>query len=195
MIRLATPDDAEAVQRLYAPYVRDTAISFERTPPTHAEMRTRMTTTLDSLPWLVYEKEGRILGYAYAGAHREREAYQWSVDLSVYVAADAHRRGIARGLYTALFGILDAQGYVNLYAGTTIPNPRSVGFHRAMGFESVGVYENVGYKHGEWHDVQWFSRTLRSHPENPDPPVPLAAVRETPAFERALDAGNEEIDD
>lgn len=195
MIRLATPDDADDVRRIYEPFVRDTAVSFETTPPSEAEMETRIATTLDSYPWLVHERDGGVVGYAYAGAHRKREAYQWSADSSVYVAEDDQRRGVARGLYTALFEVLEAQGYVNVYAGTTLPNPASVGFHRAMGFEPVGVYEKVGYKHGEWHDVEWFSRALRPHPEAPDPPVALADVRDTTAFEDALAAGESEVDD
>ncbi|WP_117592290.1 arsinothricin resistance N-acetyltransferase ArsN1 family B [Haloprofundus halophilus] len=194
MIRLATPDDADGVRQIYEPFVRDTAVSFETTPPTEAEVEARIASTLESHPWLVCERDERVVGYAYAGTHRKRDAYRWSVDSSVYVADDARRRGVARGLYAALFGILEAQGYVNVYAGTTLPNPASVGFHRAMGFEPVGVYENVGYKLGEWHDVQWLVRTLRPHPENPDPPVALAAVRETAAFEDALAAGESKID-
>ncbi|WP_224332544.1 arsinothricin resistance N-acetyltransferase ArsN1 family B [Haloprofundus halobius] len=195
MLRLATPDDADDVLRIYEPFVRDTAVSFETTPPTEVESKERIETTLESYPWLVDERDGRVVGYAYAGPHRKRDAYRWSVDSSVYVADGARRRGVARGLYTALFGILEAQGYVNVYAGTTLPNPASVGFHRAMGFEPVGVYENVGYKQGEWHDVQWLCRALCSPPESPDPPVSLSDVRATPPFERALDAGEAKIDD
>ncbi|WP_224447549.1 arsinothricin resistance N-acetyltransferase ArsN1 family B [Haloprofundus salilacus] len=194
MIRLATQKDADDVRRIYEPFVRDTAISFETTPPTENEFRERIATTLEAHPWVVYERDGRVVGYAYAGAHRKRDAYRWSVDSSVYVADDARRRGVARGLYTALFGILEAQGYVNVYAGTTLPNPASVGFHRTMGFEPVGVYKKVGYKRGEWHDVQWLSRALRPRPDDPNPPVALADVRGTAAFTEALAAGESEID-
>ncbi|WP_224269936.1 arsinothricin resistance N-acetyltransferase ArsN1 family B [Haloprofundus salinisoli] len=194
MLRPATPDDADDVRRIYEPFVRDTAVSFETTPPTGAEMRERIASTLESRPWLVYERGGRVFGYAYAGSHRKRDAYQWSVDSSVYVADEVHRHGVARGLYTALFGILEAQGYVNVYAGTTLPNPASVGFHRAMGFDPVGIYENAGFKRGEWHDVQWFARALCPHPEDPDPPASLADVRDTSPFEEALAAGESKID-
>ena len=161
-VRLATPDDASAIAAIYAPVVLETATSFEMTPPDAAEMERRMAAVLPSHPWIVAEEDGRVLGYAYAGAHRSRAAYQWSVEPSVYVAAEAQGRGIGRRLYTALFAVLRAQGFVRAYAGITIPNEASLGLHRAFGFEDVGVYRSVGYKHGAWHDVWWGALDLLS---------------------------------
>ena len=123
-------------------------------------------------PWLVWEEDGRVLGYAYASGHRARAAYQWCVEVSVYVHPDARRGGIARRLYTELFERLREQGFYNAYAGITLPNPASVGFHEAMGFRPIGVYPKIGYKFGRWHDVGWWSLRLRDDDEEPAPPKP-----------------------
>src|SRR5690606_40040690 len=129
VIRLATEQDAAQIQAIYASIVRETAISFEFDPPTVEEMRQRIRKTFERLPWLVYEDRGAILGYVYASPHRERAAYQWSVDVSVYVRADARRSGVGRALYTSLFRLLALQGYYNAYAGISLPNPASVSLH------------------------------------------------------------------
>jgi L-amino acid N-acyltransferase YncA len=171
-IRLATERDAEPMLAIYAPIVRETIISFEVEPPTPDEMRRRIRDTLAELPWLVWDDEGKVLGYAYASRHRARAAYQWCVDVSVYVHPLARRGGIARALYQALFEILRRQGYVNAYAGIALPNPASVGFHEAMGFQPVGVYRGVGYKLGAWHDVGWWHLLLQKRPDSPALPVP-----------------------
>ena len=123
MIRLATLDDASGVQAIYAPIVRETAISFELEPPTVAEMEQRIVKTLEHLPWLVCERRGNILGYVYASQHRTRAAYQWSVDVSVYVHPNARRLGVGQALYRSLFALLALQGFYNAYAGITLPNP------------------------------------------------------------------------
>src|SRR4051794_22435803 len=138
-IRLADEDDAEPVLAIYAPFCRDTPISFETREPTVEVMRHRIAKTLKSLPWLVCEEEGLILGYAYASPHRERAAYDWSVDVSVYIREGLRRRGLGRALYTSLFALLRLQGFHNALAATALPNPGSVGLHQAMGFQPVGV--------------------------------------------------------
>ena len=171
MIRLATLEDAAAVAEIYRPYVESTVITFEVVPPTNDEMRSRMAGVLARLPWLVAEDAGRIVGYAYASPHRERAAYQWSVDTAVYLHRDAHRKGIGRSLYSALFPMLVRQGFVNAYAGITLPNEKSVGLHEAMGFLPVGIYRNVGFKAGQWLDVGWWHLPLRPLPATPQPPV------------------------
>lgn len=178
-IRLATTADAAAIHAIYAPIVRSTAISFELEPPVVEEMRGRIAKTLHFWPWLVCERQGAVLGYAYASRHRERAAYQWSVDVSVYVAADQRGRGIGRALYTALFAILRAQGYRNACAGIALPNAASVALHEAMGMRPVGVYRHVGYKLGAWHDVGWWQGELQPPPATAEPPTPrtLAEVR------------------
>ena len=171
MIRRATLEDAAAVAEIYRPYVESTVITFEVVPPTEDEMRSRMAGVLERLPWLVAEDAGRIVGYAYASPHRERAAYQWSVDTAVYLHQEAHRRGIGRLLYAALFPMLVGQGFVNAYAGITLPNEKSVGLHEAMGFLPVGIYKNVGFKAGQWLDVGWWHLPLQALPAAPQPPI------------------------
>ena len=187
-IRLATPDDAEQVQAVYAPYCH-TPISFESEPPGVEEMRGRLTKVLSQYPWLVYEDGGEALGYAYATPHRERAAYRWSVDTSVYVRQGRQRRGIGRALYTSLLAVLPLQGFVNAYAGVTLPNPASVGLHEAMGFQPVGVYRHVGYKCGAWHDVAWFQRPLQTPPGVPPALSRLEDLCQTAEWIEALHTG------
>jgi phosphinothricin acetyltransferase len=187
-IRLAIPDDAEQVQAIYAPYCH-TPISFETEPPGIEEMRGRLVKVLGRYPWLLCEDGGDILGYVYATQHRERAAYRWSVDTTVYVRQDRQRRGVGRTLYTALLAVLPLQGYVNAYAGVTLPNPASVGLHEAMGFQPVGVYRHVGFKCGAWHDVAWYQRPLQPPPDEPSPPRPLEEVQHTAEWEKALSSG------
>jgi L-amino acid N-acyltransferase YncA len=189
VIRLATANDAPAVQGIYAPIVRDTVISFEVEPPSVPEMRQRIVDTLALWPWLVCEHEGEVLGYAYAGKHRVRAAYQWSVDVSVYIHERARRRGIGRALYTALLRILVLQGFYNAQAGITLPNAGSVALHEGMGFEPIGVYRKIGYKLGAWHDVGWWQVFLQPHASVPVPPHELSVARKSAAWEAALAAG------
>ena len=175
-VRLATGDDAEDVRGIYAPIVRDTAISFETEPPSVEEMRSRITSTLEKLPWLICESNGRIEGYAYAAPYRARPAYQWSAETSLYVAADAQRSGVGRLLYETLFAILRAQGYFNVFAGMTSPNPGSAGLHASVGFVPIGVYRNAGWKHGQWHNVEWWQLQLREPVSAPHPPTSTPLV-------------------
>ncbi|MEP7358289.1 MAG: N-acetyltransferase family protein [Anaerolineales bacterium] len=187
VIRLAAEADAAAIQAIYAPYVRGTVISFELEPPSVDEMARRMG---QAAAWLVCaDGIGPVLGYAYAGKHRDRAAYQWSLDVSAYLDPAFHRRGLGRGLYTALFGLLRQQGYYNAYAGIALPNAASLGLHTAMGFEPVGVYRGVGYKFGRWHDVAWLSLSLLPRAETPAPPRPLAAILDSAQARAALAAG------
>jgi len=188
-IRLATEGDAEQIAAIYAPNVTDTIISFELEPPTADEMRRRIEITLQRYPWLVCERQGRLLGYAYAGAHRSRAAYQWSVDVSVYVHEEARRTGVGRALYASLFAALEHQGFYNAYAGATLPNPASVGLHEAMGFRPVGVYRGTGYKMGAWHDVGWWHLPLRERVADPDSPADLPSVLGSEEWEAALAKG------
>jgi phosphinothricin acetyltransferase len=188
-IRNVELTDAPAIQRIYAPYVTDHAISFEGVPPDAAEMERRITGTIDRYPWLVFERDGEVLGYAYAAAHNPRLAYQWSVNVSVYLDARAHRLGIGRALYTALFDLLRRQRFVNAYAGITLPNAASVGLHESMGFVTVAVYPRVGFKFGRWHDTTWLH--LRLVEEDAPPagdPVPAPELWRDPSIESMLAA-------
>ena len=171
-VRMATPADAGAIADIYAPYVHDTVISFEITPPSAQEMRSRLTTALANFPWLVITDNGRVVGYACAGPHRAREAYRWCVDVSLYLETSVHRRGHGRRIYTALLDLLGAQGYINAYAGIALPNPASVGLHEAMGFAPIGVFQGVGFKNGAWWDVGWWHRPLVIPPAQPKEPRP-----------------------
>ncbi|MBA4342737.1 MAG: GNAT family N-acetyltransferase [Methylibium sp.] len=161
-IRTATLDDAAAVAAIYGPVVEHTTISFETEPPDAAEMRSRIEKTLASLPWLVAEDAaGAVCGYAYASKHRERAAYQWSVDTTVYVREDMRGHGVGRALYGCLLPLLSELGYCQVFAGVALPNAGSVGLHEAVGFTPVGVYCNVGFKHGAWRDVGWWQKSLQ----------------------------------
>ncbi|HEY1388740.1 MAG TPA: arsinothricin resistance N-acetyltransferase ArsN1 family B [Ktedonobacterales bacterium] len=188
-IRIARPDDAAAIAAIYAPYVTDTVISFETVPPDENEIATRLAETLTRFPWLVAICDGDVAGYAYAGQHRERAAYQWSADVSVYVHIASHRRGIGRALYSPLFAILRALGYYNVYAGIALPNPASVALHEAMGMTPVGVYRHVGYKGGMWHDVGWWEGSLRQQSAEPSSPRALLDVASIGAWDSWLTHG------
>lgn len=188
-IRLADAFDAAGVLAIYEPIVRNTIISFEFEPPTVTEIRNRITKTLEKFPWLVCEQQGEILGYAYAGPHRTRLAYQWSVDVSVYIAEQGRRLGIGHALYTSLFRVLVLQGFHNAYAGIALPNPASVGLHEAVGFRPVGVYQAVGYKFGAWHDVGWWQCALQPRVTEPPAPTDLEHARNSTDWEAGLAAG------
>jgi L-amino acid N-acyltransferase YncA len=172
-IRPAETRDAAAIAAIYAPHITEGVASFEMIPPDAAEMLTRMQQTTKSYPWLVCEKDGAVVGYAYAGPHNARAAYVWSVNVTVYIAQRHHRAGVGRTLYTALFARLRQQGFYNAYGGITLPNAGSVGLHEAMGFKLVGVYGAVGYKFGAWRDVGWWHLALQEKPAgDPQPPLP-----------------------
>ena len=158
--------DAAACAAIYAPYVRDTAITFEWDPPSDEEMAQRIESSRRTHAWLVAEEDGRVVGYAYGRPFKERAAYQWSCEVSVYVEVGRRRTGAGRALYEELFTRLAARGYVTACAGMTLPNDASAGLHKAMGFEPVGTYRRIGWKHNTWHDVAWAQRPLHT-PANP----------------------------
>jgi phosphinothricin acetyltransferase len=172
-IRIASGGDAARVADIYAPNVTDGVISFEAEPPTPAQMRERITSTLAQTPWLVCESDSSLLGYAYASSHSERAAYRWSLNVSVYVAAGCRRQGVGRALYAALFALARLGGYYAAHAGVTLPNAASVGLHESLGFVPVGVYRAVGFKSGAWHDVGWWQLELRPRVGVPAPPIAL----------------------
>lgn len=185
-IRVATPKDGEALLNIYKGYIENTAITFETEVPSVEVFGQRIENTLNRFPWLVCEVDGVVAGYAYASKHRERAAYQWSADFSIYVDEKYHRRYIAKALYQALEELLRMQGYYTVFAGVTTPNPKSEAFHTAYGFDTIGVFENVGYKLGQWRGVKWFSYTLADYVEEPMAPKVFPEIKDTEVFEDIL---------
>lgn len=169
-IRHADPDrDAAACAAIYAPSVTAGVASLEERAPEPHEMADRIRITARTHPWLVAEIDGEVAGYAYGSRHHERSAYRWSADVTVYISARYHRRGIGRALYGALFGLLERQGFHELCAGVTLPNDASVGLHESLGFVPVGVYRDVAYKFGQWWSVGWWQMSLRPRPAGDTP--------------------------
>jgi len=189
ILRLADERDAGQIRSIYAPFCEGTVVSFEIIAPTIAEMQERIRKVSVQHPWLVCEAGEKVIGYAYACAHRERAAYRWSVDVAVYIAEGKRRSGVGRALYTSLFKILVLQGYYKAYAGVTLPNPGSVGLHEAMGFTPVGIYRGVGYKSGAWRDVGWWEMSLQPECAEPDEPRGVRVIQQTNAWQKALRAG------
>lgn len=175
-IRDADPGrDAAGCAAIYAPFVSESAVSFEERIPTAADFAARINRIEQTHPWLVAEHDGRVAGFAYGCPHRERAAYRFAAEVSAYVDPAFHRRGIGRSLYTALLGLLREQGLWTVCAGIGLPNDASVAFHESLGFVAVGVYERIGYKLGRWWDVGWWQLFLREpadgRPAEPGPPV------------------------
>lgn len=169
--------DAAACAAIYEPFVSGSYVSFEEEPPDPAELARRIASTSERYPWLVADDDGIVVGFAYAGAHRERAAYRWAADVAVYVAERSRRRGVGRGLYTTLLDLLTRQGIQVACAGVTLPNPASVALHEACGFRPVGVYRRIGWKAGAWRDVGWWQCELapagNRMPAEPGPPARL----------------------
>jgi phosphinothricin acetyltransferase len=179
MIRLASSEDAAAIAVIYAPYVTDTFISFEEEPPDAAEMAARLRGVHPFHAWLVSDDAGCVEGYASASPHRTRAAYRWSVDVSVYVAENSHRKGVGRALYGRLLALLRAQGFKSAFAGIALPNGASVALHESMGFAPIGLYRDVGYKLGAWRDVGWWQLILNPGDAAPTALLPFEAVADS----------------
>jgi phosphinothricin acetyltransferase len=164
IIRPARDSDASAMLEIYAPYIEQSVISFEQEVPAVEEYAARVHKYLTGWGGVAAMLDGKLVGYAYGSSHRERAAYKWSVETTVYVQSGKHRTGIGRRLYEALLPTLAAAGYCNAYAGVALPNPASVALHLAVGFTPVGTFPRVGYKFGQWRDVAWFHLPLRNEP-------------------------------
>ncbi|WP_375506526.1 arsinothricin resistance N-acetyltransferase ArsN1 family B [uncultured Nostoc sp.] len=189
-IRLANESDALKMLAIYAPVVWETSISFEIEPPSKTEFEKRINNYQQQMPWLVCEINGEILGYAYATPYRTRAAYQWSVESSVYVNVEYRRKGVAKALYTSLFGLLQLQGFYNVFAAIALPNPGSVAMHEAVGFSPVGVFYRVGYKFSKWHDVGWWQLSLQQElPLSVNQPLSLPEVQKSSLWNQALRSG------
>ncbi len=182
-IRFAETSDAAAILEIYKEYIEHTRVTFEIEVPTLSEFTGRMERIMGQFPWLVYEIDGEIAGYAYGSKHGERAAYRWSADLSVYIHEKYHRNGIATALYNALTEILRRQGYFTVYAGVSTPNPKSEAFHEAYGFRRLGEFKNVGYKLGAWCGVAWYELPLAEYVTEPQEPRGIGALLEADSCE------------
>jgi phosphinothricin acetyltransferase len=177
-IRDADPfTDAIACAAIYAPFVTGTPVSFEEHAPDPHAMAERMRSTLRTHPWVVADIGGAVAGYAYASSHRLRPAYRWATDVAIYIGEGHRAQGVGRALYEVLLDLLARQGFHTACAGITLPNPASVALHEAVGFTQVGVYRQIGFKAGAWHDVSWWQRRLTdTGGEPPRPPGPPLRV-------------------
>lgn len=184
--RLATPDDDDACAAIYAPYVTGTSITFELTPPDAAGMRGRITRTMERTPWVVVEFDGVVRGYAYGARHRDRPAYDWTVETAVYVDPEHTGRGLGRAAMATLLDVLRLQGAHLAVAGITPPNPGSVRLHETLGFERVGLFEAIGWKQGRWHGVEWFALELAPRGGDPMPMILLPRLVGSPALTDVL---------
>jgi phosphinothricin acetyltransferase len=176
LIRLATPGDASGILDIYAPYILNTSFTFETEVPSLEEFGERIETYLINWPWLVCVIEGKIAGYAYATKYRERTAYQWSVESSIYIHDDFQKEGIGKELYTSLFEILKKQGFNNVYAVINLPNEKSVSFHENCGFTYFATYEKVGFKLGEWKNVGWWRLIINEFGNEPAAPLKISEM-------------------
>ncbi len=177
VIRTAEHADADACADIYRAYVIDTSITFEVEPPAAEAFLHRIEEAQSAHDWLVAERDGGVIGYAYGHRFAERSAYGWSCETSIYIAADAHRQGVGRALYRELFQRLADRGYRRAFAGITLPNHASVELHRSFGFEDSGRFRRVGWKQGAWHDVAWMQRDIQTSEIDPPAPARTGTVR------------------
>ena len=183
-IRLATINDAKEIRDIYAPNILNASISFETELPSFEEMQSRIQTILQKYPWIVCEVDEKIAGYVYASKHRDREAYQWSCECSIYMNNDFKGKGIGKELYQLLFQILKLQGFRNVYAGITLPNEGSISIHEKCGFKHVATYENIGYKFDNWHSVGWWKLQINDYDLQPPPPLKISELNSEMLYER-----------
>ena len=170
-VRVANASDARQILEIYTPYILDTAFTFETEVPSEADFKERIQKNLQARPWLVCTLDGSVICYVYASGHRERAAYQWCCESSVYTKKDFQGMGIGRELYKVLFLILKMQGYRNIYAGITLPNEPSIKLHEKCGFTHFATYDNIGYKLGEWKNVGWWKLSVNHYDRKPSPPI------------------------
>jgi L-amino acid N-acyltransferase YncA len=170
-IRVATPEDAAACAGIYAPFVRDTRVTFEEEVPSPQGMEGRIRKVLATHPWLVLDHEGVAVGYAYGSVNRDRRAYRWGTDTTIYLAEGQTGKGYGRRIYEVLLAILKAQGFVTAYAGIALPNEASVRLHESLGYGPVALYPGAGFKSGAWHDVGWWALDLNDRLTPPLEPI------------------------
>ncbi len=193
-IRTARPEDAPELLKIYAPYVENTAITFEYDVPTLNDFRGRIEHTLKTYPYLVAERDGELLAYAYTGAFKERAAYAWSVETSIYVRQECRGLGLGRRLYAALEAVSRLQNVVNLYACIAYPKTEdeyltrnSVDFHSHLGFKLVGEFHNCAYKFGRWYNMVWMELPVGEYLEKPRALIPYPALDRTELAKTGID--------
>jgi len=177
-VNTANSSDSQAILNIYKPFIISSDITFECTVPTIEEFSERIKNTTKQFPYLVFEIDGVIAGYAYATKQREREAFQWNTEISVYVSTKYQRQGIAQKLYTILLEILTAQGYKTAYGCITYPNDKSISLHEKFGFSQTAIFYNTGFKLGKWLNVIWLEKALGEFENEPTPPVPISKLDE-----------------
>lgn len=184
-IRIATKEDAKKLVEIYTPYVEKTAITFEYVVPTAQEFEKRIGHVLEKYPYLIAERNGEIVGYAYSGAFNEREAYNWAAETTVYVRQDKKKMGIGRELYEALEKVLSVQNILNLNACIAYPRiedeyltQNSVQFHEHFGYRFVGEFHKCGYKFGRWYNMVWMEKHISDHTDNPPAIKTFNEIRE-----------------
>jgi L-amino acid N-acyltransferase YncA len=192
-IRLVEKKDAQALRDIYAYYVEQTYVSFEYAAPSATEFWERIEATIQEFPWLVSTCDEKIIGYAYAHKHRVRDAYQWSPESTIYLSSDFQTKGIGRILYETLFNLLRLQGYHTVFAGVALPNDKSIGIHQRMGFEPIGVFKNVGFKNGKWHDTSWFQLSLQQIAGEPKAPIKLPEIQSSPEWIHIINNANQQL--
>lgn len=167
-IRMADLEDAKEIYGIYEPYILNTVVSFEYDKVPLEVFKERIQKITGKYPWLVYTVEGEIAGYAYCSLHRERAAYAWDCECSVYIKDTYHKKGIGTALYKALFELAEAQGVYNIYSLICVPNEGSVALHKKFGFNELGTYSSTAYKFGEWRDLLVMEKRLREPKGAPD---------------------------
>ena len=175
-IRFATEKDAEAILKIYAPYIEKTAITFEYEVPSLSEFSERISEIQKKYPWIVYEENGKILGYAYGGPEYTRAAYQWTVETSVYLDEDARGKGIGTALYEKILDILKKQNFCLCYVLINDDNEASIKMHEKYGFTKNGFRKNCGYKHGKWHSIVIMEKQLNAPSVPPKPVIPIGEL-------------------
>jgi phosphinothricin acetyltransferase len=188
-IRMASVQDAAAIAAIYAPFCETNAVSFEVVAPSPGEMASRVQSIAAQFPWLVAEVDGGVAGYAYAGRHHERAAYQWSVNTGIYIGESHRKKGVGTALYSVLFELLRLQGYYKACAGITLPNPASIALHERAGFTPVGIFRGIGFKQGEWRDVAWYEAEVQPERSNPGEPLPVTRIQDTAEWRRIMSRG------
>jgi phosphinothricin acetyltransferase len=193
IIRFIEEPDYAGALAVYAPYVLHTAITFEYEVPSLEEFSSRVRTISKQYPYLVCESDGQIVAYCFGSIHRTKTAYRWSVESTIYMNEAYHHRGCADAMYRCLFDILKLQGFVNAYAGVSVPDGKSDKFHPKFGFKYLGCFPKIGFKHGKWHDLKWYEYNLAEHRDDLAAPVAITEIRDSEAVENILSKANERL--